>query len=105
MKYLLGLNPLVPGISVTNGLSVGMVWANGNSLVNPIGATNTIQIYTAAEVAFNTVQGKTYQVQAASSVSSGWQNVGAPIPGSGKAVSYVTPTRQNVKQFYRVYSY
>jgi hypothetical protein len=105
MKYLLGLNPLVPGMSVTNGLSVGMVWADGNSLVNPIGATNTIQIYTAAEVAFNTVVGKTYQVQGASSVSSGWENVGAPIPGTGTAVSYVTPTRQNVKQFFRVYSY
>jgi nitrate reductase cytochrome c-type subunit len=105
MKYLLGLNPLVPGISVTNGLSVGVVWANGNSLANPYGATNTIQIYIAAEVAFDTVVGKTYQIQAASSVSSGWQNIGSPIPGTGNAVSYVTPTRKNVQQFYRVYSY
>jgi hypothetical protein len=105
MRYLLGLNPLLPGISVTNGLSVGVVWADGNSLANPIGASNTLQIYTAAEVAFNTVQGKTYQVQAASSLSTGWQNIGAPIVGTGNAVSYVTPTRQNVKQFYRVYSY
>ena len=101
----LGLNPLKAGISVTNGLSVGMVWADGSALVNPLGATNTIQIYTAAEVAFNTVLGKTYQIQAASSVSSGWQNLGAPIAGSGNPVSYVTPTRQNVKQFYRVSSY
>ena len=36
MKYLLGLNPLMPGISVTNGLSVGVVWADGNSLNNPV---------------------------------------------------------------------
>ena len=105
MKYFLGLNPLVPGISVTNGLSVGVVWADGNSLDNPNGPTNTIQIYTAAEVAFNTVSDKTYQIQAASSLSSGWQNIGYPIPGTGNAVSYVTPTRQNVKQFFRVYSY
>jgi hypothetical protein len=105
MKYLLGLNPLVAGVSVTNGPSVGMVWANGNSMANPYGATNTIQIYTAAEVAFDTVVGKTYQVQAASSVSSGWQNCGYAIPGTGKSVSYVTPTRQNVQQFFRVYSY
>jgi predicted CXXCH cytochrome family protein len=105
MKYLLGLNPLVPGISVTNGLSVGVVWADGSSLNNPFGATNTVQIYTAAEVVFNTDSNKTYQVQAASSVSSGWQNVGYPIPGTGQAVSYVTPTRKDVQQFYRVYSY
>ncbi len=105
MKYILGLNPLQPGISVTNGLSVGVVWADGNSLVNPFGSTNTIQIYTAAEVAFDTEAGKTYQIQGASSVSSGWQNVGNAIPGTGNAVSYVTPTRQNVQQFYRVYSY
>ena len=105
MKYLLGLNPLMPGISVTNGLSVGVVWANGNSLANPYGLTNTIQIYTAAEVAFDTDSNKTYQIQAASSVSSGWQNLGYPIPGTGSAVSYVTPTRKNVQQFFRVYSY
>ena len=105
MKYILGLNPMLPGIPITNGLSVGVVWANGNSLANPYGATNTIQIYTAAEVAFNTELGKTYQIQAASSVSSGWQNVGYPIPGTGRSASYVTPTRQNVQQFYRVYSY
>ena len=105
MKYILGLNPTVPGISITNGLSVGVVWANGSALVNPYGPTNTIQIYTAAEVAFDTVLGKTYQIQAASSVSSGWQNIGYPIQGTGNAVSYVTPTRQSVQQFYRVYSY
>jgi hypothetical protein len=105
MKYLLGLDPWKAGISVTNGLSVGVVWADGNSLQNPYGATNTIQIFTAAEVAFNTEQGKTYQIQAASDVSRGWQNIGSPITGTGNAVSYVTPTRNDVKQFYRVYSY
>ena len=105
MKYLLGLNPLLPGISVTNGLSVGVVWASGNNLNNPYGATNTVQIYTAAEVAFETEVGKNYQIQAASSLSRGWQNIGNPIPGTGSTVSYVTPTRQNVQQFYRVYSY
>ncbi|HVM51294.1 MAG TPA: hypothetical protein VMU04_24905 [Candidatus Acidoferrum sp.] len=105
MKYLLGVNPLIPGLSVTNGLSIGVVWANGSSLNNPYGTTNTIQIYTAAEVAFDTAVGKTYQIQAASSISSGWQNIGAPIPGTGESVSYLTPTRKNVQQFFRVYSY
>jgi hypothetical protein len=97
MKYLLGLNPTLPGISVTNGLSVGVVWADGSSLNNPYGGTNTVQIFTAAEVAFNTEVGKTYQIQAASSVSSGWQNVGTPIIGTGTAASYVTPTRNDVQ--------
>jgi hypothetical protein len=105
MKYLLGLNPLIPGVSVTNGPSVGIVWANGNSLGNPYGPTNTVRIYTAAEVVFDTVQGKTYQIQAASALSKGWQNCGYPISGTGNSVSYVTPTRGNVQQFYRVYSY
>jgi hypothetical protein len=100
LKYSLGLNPLVPGAVVPGGV----VWANGNSLGSPAG-TNTVQIYTAAEVAFNTVVGRTYQVQEATSLSSGWQNLGTPIPGTGAAISYVTPTRQNVQQFFRVYSY
>ena len=82
MKYLLGLDPTKAGISVTNGLSVGVVWADGSSLNNPYGSTNTIQIYTAAEVAFDTVVGKTYQIQAASALSSGWQDIGEPISGT-----------------------
>ncbi len=86
MKYLLGLNPLLPGISVTNGLSVGVVWADGSSLVNPFGSTNTIQIYTAAEVVFDTVSGKTYQIQAASSLSKGWQERRQSHSGDGPAV-------------------
>ena len=60
------------------------------------------RIYTAAEVVFDTVVGKTYQIQAASALSVGWENVGAPISGTGNAISYVTPTRQNVQQFFRV---
>ena len=100
LKYSLGVSPLVPGVAVPGGV----VWADGNKLGSPAG-TNTVQIYTAAEVAFNTVAGKTYQIQEASSLSSGWQNLGTPIVGTGNAMSYVTPTRQNVQQYYRVYSY
>ena len=94
MKYALGLNPMVPGVSTTNGV----VWAN----VTAIGDTNTVHIYTAAEVAFDTEAGKTYQVQSISSLSDGWQNIGGPIAGTGSTISYVTPTRQNAQQFYRV---
>ena len=79
-----------------------MVWANGKDVGGIPATTNTVQIYTAAEVVFNTEVGKTYQLQAISSLSGGWQNVGAPITGTGYAISYVTPTRTNVQQFYRV---
>jgi hypothetical protein len=97
LKYALGLDPTVPGLVVPNGV----VWANGKTLGgnNP---TNTVQIYTAAEVAFNTQVGVTYQIQAISNLGGGWQNVGNPIPGTGNAISYVTPTRHNVQQYYRV---
>jgi hypothetical protein len=74
---------------------------NGKTLVNS-GVTNTIAIYTAAEVAFNTQLGSTYQIQAISSLSGGWQNVGNPLPGTGNSISYLTPTRNNVQMFFRV---
>jgi len=95
LKYSLGLDPNVPGMVVPGGV----VYANGKSLG---GTTDTVQIYTAAEVAFNTEVGKSYQLQAATSVSSGWQNVGPLIPGDGLTHSYVTPTRSPTQQFFRV---
>jgi hypothetical protein len=97
LKYSLGLNPTIRGVVVPGGV----VWADGNKLGASVG-TNTVQIYTAAEVAFNTQVGTTYQVLATTSLAGGWQPVGTPIAGTGAAVSYVTPTRQNVQQYYRV---
>jgi hypothetical protein len=97
MMYALGLNPTQSGISVPGGV----VWMDGKSLVNS-GVTNTIAIYTAAEVAFNTQLGSTYQIQGISSLSGGWQNIGTPVPGTGNSVSYLTPTRNNVQMFFRV---
>jgi hypothetical protein len=95
LKYALGLNPNVAGLVLPDGV----VWANAGT----IGGTNdTIRIYTAAEIAFDTQVGKTYQIQAVSSLGGGWQNIGTPIPGTGTAISYVTPTRSNAQQFYRV---
>jgi hypothetical protein len=96
LKYALGLNPMVPGIAVPDGV----VWANASAIG---GGTNTIHIYTAAEIVFDTEAGKSYQIQSVSSLSAGWQNVGAPIAGTGQAISYVTPTRSNAQQFYRVF--
>jgi hypothetical protein len=64
--------------------------------------TDKIQIYTAAEVVYNTEQGKTYQLQAISSLDGGWKNVGEPVQGDGNAVSLITPTRGTLQQFYRV---
>jgi hypothetical protein len=95
LKYALGLNPNIAGIVVPDGV----VWANGNSIG---GGTNTIHIYTAAEIAFDTDLNKTYQIQAVSTLGGGWQNIGTPIAGTGSAISYLTPTRDNVQQYYRV---
>jgi hypothetical protein len=102
LKYALGLNPNVPGIVATNGISVGVVFADGKKLVNPYGATNTVYIFSAAEIAFNTEVGKTYQIEAISAFTGSWKPVGTPIVGTGNAVSYVTPTRGDLQQFYRV---
>jgi len=95
LKWSLGLDPLIPGIQVPGGY----VWANASSMG---GSTDEIQIYTAAEVVFNTEPGKTYQLQAISTLGGGWTNVGAPVTGTGSAFSMVTPTRSNTQQFFRV---
>lgn len=94
MKYALGLDPTVAGMAVTNGV----VYNN----VTALGDTNTVHIYTAAEVAFDTQVGSTYQIQSIGDLSSGWVNVGAPIAGTGNSISYLTSIRNNVQQFYRV---
>lgn len=98
LKYALGLNPQVAGVTVPNGV----VYANGNSLGGN-SATNSIAIYTAANITWNTVAGTTYQIQEVSSLSDGWQNVGTPIVATNNAsMSYLTPTAGNVQQFFRV---
>ena len=97
MMYALGLDPTSSGITVPGGV----VWANGKTLINS-GVTNTIAIYTAAEVAFNTQVGSNYQIQGITQLSGGWQNVGNPIPGTGNTVSYLTATRTNAQMFFRV---
>jgi len=95
LKYSLGLDPKVSGVTVPGGV----VWANAGKTG---GSTEDIQIYTAAEVAFDTEVGKTYQLQSISSVNEQWSNVGAPIVGDGQARSLVTPTRNSPTQFFRV---
>jgi len=95
LKYALGLNPMVKGMNVPGGV----VYANGGSIG---GGTNTVHIYTAAEIAFDTVTNTTYQIQEVTSLSGGWQTIATNIPGTGNAVSYLTPTRNNVQQFFRV---
>ncbi len=94
MKYALGLNPLVAGTVITNGVVFSDVTAFGD--------TNKIHIYTAAEIAFDTQTGTNYQIQAIGSLSGGWINVGSPLAGTGKTISYLTPTRNNARQYYRV---
>jgi hypothetical protein len=96
LKYALGLNPMIPGMQVPGGV----VWADGSQLG---GSTNTVQIYTSAEVAFNTQVGSNYYIQEVTSLSGGWQTIAGPIAGTGASVSYLTPTRNNVQQYFRVY--
>jgi hypothetical protein len=96
MMYALGLNP-------TAGFKVGgsgVIYFDDNNIVN--GATNTIAIYTAAEVVFNTQVGTTYQIQGITSLTGGWQNISTNIPGTGASISYLTPTRNNLQMFFRV---
>ncbi|MGC9940474.1 MAG: multiheme c-type cytochrome [Verrucomicrobiota bacterium] len=97
MMYALGLNPTQSGITVPGGV----VWMNGSQLNNS-GTNSNIQIYTAAEVSFNTTVGTTYQIQAIGSLSGGWSNLGNPISGTGASVSYLTSTRNNPQMFFRV---
>jgi hypothetical protein len=92
--YALGLDPHSGSTTVN-----GVIYFNGK---NVISGTNTIAIYTAAEVVFNTQIGTTYNIQGISALTGSWQNISTNIPGTGTSVSYLTPTRNNVKMFYRV---
>jgi hypothetical protein len=96
MMYALGLDPHSTPIVVGSGV----VFFNGNNIVN--GATNTIAIYTAAEIIFNTQVGTSYQIQGISALTGSWQNISTNIPGTGGSISYVTPTRNNAQMFFRV---
>jgi len=96
MMYALGLSPF----STPTVAGSGVVFFNGNNIVN--GDTNTIAIYTAAEIAFNTQVGTSYQIQGISALTASWQNISTNIPGTGGSISYVTPTRNNAQMFFRV---
>ncbi len=96
MMYALGLNPRSNPIMTGSGV----IYFDGNNIVN--GATNTIAIYRAAEIVFNTQPGVTYQIQGISDLSDGWQNISTNIPGTGGSISYLVPTRYNAQMFFRV---
>ena len=78
----------------------GVISVNDGTVLN--GDTNNIAIYTAAEIAFNTVPGATYQIQGISELTGAWANISTNIPGTGTAISYLTPTRGVQQMFYRV---
>ena len=94
MMHSLGLDPH-SGLTAINGV----VYVNGKSVIS---GTNTIAIYTAAEVVFNTQVGATCQIQGISGLTGSWQNISTNIPGTGGSISYLTLTRSNMKMFYRV---
>ncbi|MGO9587872.1 MAG: hypothetical protein ACLP2Y_16950 [Limisphaerales bacterium] len=95
MMYALGLAPTT-GFTVANGV----IYFDGDNIVN--GATNTIAIYEAAEIAFNTQKGVNYQIQGITALTGSWQNISTNIPGTGGSISYLTPMRDNVQMFFRV---
>ena len=95
MMYALGLDPHSSSTAVN-----GVVYVNGSDIVN--GATNTVAIYTAAEIAFNTQVGETYTIQGITALTGNWSNISTNIPGTGTAISYLTPTRGTQQMFYRV---
>jgi hypothetical protein len=97
MMYALGLSPTQSGMSVPGGV----VWVDDSSLLNS-GTTNSIHIYRAAEISFNTQIGSSYQIQGIAQLSGGWSNIGSPIAGTGSAISYLTSTRNNPNMFFRV---
>jgi hypothetical protein len=94
MMYALGLAPNA-SFAVTNGV----IYFNGNNIVN---GANNVAIFTAAEVAFNTQVGTTYQIQGITALTGTWQNISTNIPGTGGSISYLTPTRKNTQMFFRV---
>ena len=95
MMYALGLNPFSSSTAVN-----GVIYVNGGNIVN--GAPNSVAIYTAAEIAFNTQVGTTYTIQGITALTGNWSNISTNIPGTGGTISYLTPTRQNTKMFFRV---
>jgi hypothetical protein len=95
MMYALGLAPTA-AFNVGNS---GVLYLNGNNVVN--GATNTIAIYTAAQVSFDTVVGSTYSLQGITALTGSWQTI-TNIAGTGGTVSYLTPTRGTQQMFFRV---
>ncbi|MDD5139180.1 MAG: hypothetical protein PHY43_02840 [Verrucomicrobiales bacterium] len=96
MMCSLNLNPF--GAFTVAGS--GAIYINDGNVVN--GATNTIAIYTAAEIAFDTVPGTSYQIQGISQLTDSWQNISTNIPGTGSTISYLTPTHGVQQMFYRV---
>lgn len=96
LMFALGLSPY----SAFTVAGSGVLFVNDGNIEN--GATNTIAIYTAAEIAFNTVPGTTYQIQGITELTGSWQNIGTNIVGTGNTVSYLTPTRDNTQMFFRV---
>jgi hypothetical protein len=78
----------------------GVISVNNGNVVN--GAPNTIAIYTAAEIVFDTVPGTSYQIQGISSLTGTWANISTNLLGTGNSISYLTPTRGTNQMFYRV---
>ncbi len=69
--------------------------AAGLSSVSPLMAqTNTLHVYTAVEVEYQTEQGKAYALQGSIGLTN-WVAIGGPILGNGQTVSQIYSTKEN----------
>ena len=98
LKYALGINPSVHQHRSAHGCRLGQ-----RLLEHHPGKHQQSHLYIhRRRGGFRHPAGTTYQIQAISSLGGGWSNVGGAIVGDGNTMSYLTPTRNDSMQFYRV---
>lgn len=78
-------------------------WTALAATVNLVRPGVELTIYPAVELGWYAEAGKTYQIQAASTLlTNEWVNVGTPVPGEDAVKYFFDSTRQKPKKFYRV---
>ena len=76
---------------------------SGTFSVHDTSAPIELQIFTATELEWNTVSGKTYQVQWQSDLSAtNWNDLGDPVLATSGNYSFFDSTRDTSNRFYRI---